>query len=119
MVLDSATIGERLAAARNAGGLTQQKVADYLEIKREVIAYYETGARPVSTAILSRLADLYGYKISYFLEVGRSHEEQPHVAMAFRTADLCDNDLHIIAEVKRIASNLDSLNRLLEEDGRG
>jgi transcriptional regulator with XRE-family HTH domain len=117
VALDSATIGKRLAAARKAAGLTQEKVAGYLGIKREVIAYYETGARPVTTAILLQLADLYGYKLSYFLEESRYKEERSHVVMAFRAADLCENDLRIIAEVKRIASNLDSLYGLLEDDG--
>ena len=115
MPLDNVTIGKRLAAARNSIGFTQEKVANYLGMKREVITYYETGSRPVSTSTLAVLADLYGYKLTYFLEQDRHEEESPHVTMAFRAADLCDDDLNVIAEVKRIASNLDSLYRLLGE----
>ena len=116
MALDNVTIGKRLATARKSIGFTQQQVASYLGIKREILAYYETGARPVTTLTLAKLADLYGYKLSSFLEQGRSEEETPHVITAFRAADLSENDFTIIAEIKRIASNLDSLYRLLEEN---
>ena len=111
-MLDSIAVGKRLANARNSVGLTQQKVATYVGTKREAIAYIETGARPVTTVMLGKLANLYGYKMSYFLDENRM-EEEPSVVMAFRTSNLSDGDLSIVAEVKRIASNLDSMYRLI------
>jgi len=93
-------------------GFTQRQVASYLGTQRETITYIETGARPVTTATLIKLADLYGYKISYFLDESRT-DETPHVSMAFRITDLSDSDLETIAEIKRIASNLCSLYKLL------
>lgn len=108
--MDSKAIGARFAVVRNSLGFTQKQVAHYLGMKREAIAYIESGARPVTTTTLVKLADLYGYKASYFIN---DAEEEPHVSIAFRVTDLSDNDLEIIANIKRIASNLNSLHSLL------
>jgi len=112
--MDSRTIGKRLRTVRESTGFTQEQVAKYLDIKREIISYIETGARPVSTLMLRKLADLYGYKFSYFVDESVK-EEGPQVSMAFRVSDLSDSDLPIIAQVKKIALNLDSLYKFLGE----
>ena len=110
--MDKKTIGARLKLVRESRGFTQEQVAHYLNIKREAISYIETGARPVSTLSLQKLADLYGYKFSYFVDEVVT-EEMPKVSTAFRINDLTDYDLEIISEVNRIAMNLDSLYNLL------
>lgn len=110
--MNSGAIGQRLAVVRSSLNFTQKQVANYLGTQRETISYIESGARPVTTATLIRLADLYGYRVSYFLNES-STDEAPHVSIAFRVADLHDKDLETIAEVKRIASNLCSLYKLL------
>ena len=112
--MDNKTIGKRLRSVRESTGFTQEQVAKYLDAKREIISYIETGARPVNTLMLRRLADLYGYKFSYFVDE-YVNEEGPQVSMAFRVSDLSGSDLPIIAQVKRIALNLDSLYGLLGE----
>ncbi len=112
--MDNKTIGKRLQSVRESVGFTQEQVAKYLGTRREIISYIETGARPVNTLMLRRLADLYGYKLAYFVDES-VEEEGPQVSMAFRVSDLSDSDLPIIAQVKRIALNLDSLYGLLGE----
>jgi len=112
--MDNKIIGKRLQSARESVGFTQEQVAKYLGTKRETISYIETGARPVNTLMLRRLADLYGYKFSYFVDESVK-EEGPQVSMAFRVSDLSDSDLPIIAQVMRIAFNLESLYSLLGE----
>ena len=112
--MDSGTIGKRLRAVRESSSFTQEQVASYLNVKRESISYIETGARPVSTVMLRKLADLYGYRLSYFLEESVK-EESPQVAIAFRVSDLGADDLPVIVQAKRIALNLDSLYGLLGE----
>jgi transcriptional regulator with XRE-family HTH domain len=112
--MDAATSGGRLRAVRESSGFTQEQVATYLGVKRESISSIETGARPVSTGMLPKLADLYGYKAPHFL-VDDAEDAGPRLAIAFRVSDLQPEDLSTIAEVRKIASNLDSLYRLLEE----
>ncbi len=112
--MDTAKLGERLAAVRKASGLTQAQVAKYLDTKRESISYMETGVRPISTTMLRKLADLYGYRMSYFLDES-AQDEGPEVAIAFRVSDLGYADMPVIAQARRIASNLDGLYRMLGE----
>jgi len=110
--MNTGSIGKRLRAARESSGFTQEQVAAYLGVKRENISYIETGARAASTVMVRRMADLYGYRLSYLLDEAVK-DEGPQVAVAFRVADLSADDLPVIAQVRRIASNLDSLYRLL------
>ncbi|MCK4221469.1 MAG: helix-turn-helix transcriptional regulator [Dehalococcoidia bacterium] len=114
--MDRKSIGKRLQTVRESLGFTQEQVARYLGTRREVVSYFETGARPIGTLTLQKLADLYGYRFSYFVDETLKPEE-PHVSMAFRVSDLSDKDLFIIAQVKKIAHNLDSLYRLLGGQG--
>ena len=106
-------IGERLQNIRKASGFSQEQVAKYLGINRVGLSYIETGARPVSTTMLQKLADLYGYRYSYFFSEDTEGTENPQVATAFRIVDIDENDLEVISQVKRIATNLDKLYNML------
>ncbi len=112
-MMDSKMIGSRLKAIRESLGFTQEQVASYLGIMRENVSYFETGTRPISTVTLQKLADLYGYRFSYFVDEKIS-AQQPEVSMAFRFRDLDDNDLETIAKVKKIARNLEIIYTMLE-----
>jgi transcriptional regulator with XRE-family HTH domain len=107
-------VGRKLKKARELCDLTQAQVAEYLDVKREVISYYESGSRPISLAKLTALSDLYGYDIGYFLS--DETEEEP-VSLSFRATGIKTEDLEIIARVKRFTNNLHFLNSLLEEKG--
>ena len=112
-------IGKRLKSARLECGLTQKQVSEYLGNQRNYISYVETGARPVDMITLSKLADLYGYSLDFFVENDPVKEEtdlEQKVHIAFRNNDsLSVDDLKTIAWLKRFAFNLDLLNKVLEE----
>jgi transcriptional regulator with XRE-family HTH domain len=110
--MDSKAIGQRLASVRNSLGFKQKQVASYLGVPRETVSYFESGARRISTETLTKLAQLYGYRVSYFIDESII-DQVPQVSIAFRVTDFSDSDLQVIAEVKRIASNLLSLYNLL------
>lgn len=110
--MDRKTIGQRLRTAREAIGFTQEQVAKFLELKRENISYFETGSRPIDTLTLQKIAELYGYKISYFIQE-TVKDTEPQVSMAFRFSELSENDVKVIAQVKKIALNYNSLRSLL------
>jgi transcriptional regulator with XRE-family HTH domain len=107
-------VGRKLKKARELCDLTQAQVAEYLDVKREVVSYYESGTRPISLSKLTALSDLYGYNIGYFLN--EETEEEP-VSLPFRATGIKTEDLEIIARVKRFTNNLHFLNSLLEEKG--
>lgn len=114
MALTYEAIGQRLKTARDNLGLSQHQVADYLKVNREYISYYETGKRPIDTLTLSKLANLYGYSLSYFLCLD-DLTSKPLVSAAFRAQDLSPGDLNTIAWVKKFTSNLSLINKMLGE----
>lgn len=59
--------GERLRSLRENKNLTQQKVADDLNIKRENLSNYERNKREPDYEMLKKLAEYYGVSRSYIL----------------------------------------------------
>ena len=54
---------------RKERGLTQQKVADYLQIDRSTYAYYESGRSKLNIDLMVKLAHF--YQVSYATLIGR------------------------------------------------
>ena len=65
--MDPVILGNRLRGARERRGLSQQTVAEALDIPRTGITNIEAGTRSVSTVELTQLADLYGKPPGAFL----------------------------------------------------
>ena len=51
-------LGERIASARRAHGMTQQQVAEVLGIAQQTLAHYEGGRSRVPASMLPTLAEL-------------------------------------------------------------
>lgn len=98
------TVGTNIHQFRDRLGSTQSSVAEYLGISRELISYYETGARPVPTDHLQKLADLFGIDAYDLLEAD-SAQQQANMAFAFRADELTPEDLGSIAAFQRIVNN--------------
>ena len=62
----------RIKDLREDGDLTQQYLANQLQISRSAYSNYESGKREIPIEILWRLADFYGTTIDYL--VGRSDQ---------------------------------------------
>jgi Zn-dependent peptidase ImmA (M78 family)/DNA-binding XRE family transcriptional regulator len=101
--IEPAVIGERLAAARRARGLTQQQVADSLGIGRTTITAIEKGDRRPRAAELFNLARLYGRQLGDLLRP--LHEQEgPSFAVQFRAelAPEAENAQHQEEDVQRL-----------------
>ena len=61
---------KRIEDLRVDHDLTQQSVADYLDVQREVYRRYEKGTRTIPIDLLIKLADYYHTSIDYL--VGRT-----------------------------------------------
>ncbi|MBR0159750.1 MAG: helix-turn-helix transcriptional regulator [Oscillospiraceae bacterium] len=57
----------RIRDLREDHDLTQQKLADALNITQRKYSYLETGAQPLTDEILVKLADFYDVSIDYIL----------------------------------------------------
>lgn len=110
--LSSHVLGERLKTARKNAGLTQKQVADYLGVSVPQISYWENGQREIDLSSLSKLADLYGYSLSWFL--GSDISTEVPVSISYRTEALSEADLKIVAWANRFVRNLELLKRLVE-----
>lgn len=58
---------ERLREAREAAGMTQEKVAEHLGKPQSFVSKVETGERRIDPTELEKFARLYGKPITFFL----------------------------------------------------
>ncbi|MBK0110967.1 MULTISPECIES: helix-turn-helix domain-containing protein [unclassified Delftia] len=101
--LDRLQLGQRLRAAREYVGLSQEEVAFALSISRPAVGNIEAGARKVDAFELSKLSDLYGRTVDYFL-TGNAPADNTRIAFLARaTQGLSESDLD---ELARFASFL-------------
>ena len=97
MSFDPHTLGRRLREARENCGLSQQVVADAIDIPRTAVTQLEAGNRAVSTLELAQLAQLYKRPVADFFD------EQP----------LDENDL--LVALHRLAPGLNSHSDIKEQ----
>ncbi len=107
------SIGIKLQEARKKSGLTQVQVTKLIGINKAQLSYYETAAREINLNILEKLANLYGYKINYF--VTDSEIKEPEIQIAFRGENLSNEDLKTISWTKTFLNNLCEMNDLIKE----
>jgi len=107
------SIGLKLQEARKKSGLAQSQVAKLIGINQTQLSYYETATREINLNILEKLANLYGYKIDYF--VTGNEIKEPEIQIAFRGENLCNEDLKTIAWTKTFLNNLCEMNDLVKE----
>ena len=61
------TFSERLKSTRKLRGLTQQKLADAVGIKRSAYAYYELGKCEPSLDVLKKISDVLGVSSDFLI----------------------------------------------------
>ena len=63
------TISMRIKKLREENGLTQQAVANYLNVKQNTYSQYENEKRQLSIDVLIKLAKFYKVTTDYILEL--------------------------------------------------
>lgn len=115
--IDPVAVGVRLAEARRARGMTQQRAADALGVARTTVTAMEKGDRRPRGAELLRLAELYGRKVAD-LTRPLSPVRPLAFAVQFRAARGAAVDdprvLADIAEFQSLAEDYVELERLTE-----
>jgi len=105
-------IGRNVKSYRVINGFTQEAIANFLGIKREMISYYENGSREIPFDVLTRLSDLYGVDLVDFYEEDEIHLKE-NITCAFRTDGFESEDLETIAHFKVVVKNYLKMNNLL------
>jgi transcriptional regulator with XRE-family HTH domain len=68
MIREQTKLAQKLKAAREEAGLSQEEVAEKLDLPRPAISQMENGNRKVQALELARLAKLYGKSLSDFAD---------------------------------------------------
>lgn len=110
------SIGAVLKKFRTRMGLTQESVATFLGIKRELLSYYESDSREAPIEMLEKLANLYGVDLADFFEENENLM-QTNIAFAFRAENLSDTDLNHIASFRKIIKNYFKITALNKSHG--
>ena len=84
MVITLDEIGRRLRRARESRQITQGSAGEVLGLQRSAISLMESGQRQISTLELTRLADLYGRSLEWFVTSNIPFEEEDPVVALFR-----------------------------------
>lgn len=99
-----ATTGLVIKGLREKYGYTQEKVAEYLGIKREMVSFYENEGREIPLEILEKLSDLFGVELEVFF-VDDVDEALAEVVFAYRKDDFDNDDMENMAAFGKIVKN--------------
>jgi transcriptional regulator with XRE-family HTH domain len=98
------TTGLVIKGLREKYGYTQEKVSEYLGIKREMISFYENEGREITLEILEKLSDLFGVELDVFF-IDNVDEALAEVVFAYRKDNLNNNDMENMAAFGKIVKN--------------
>ena len=98
------TLAKNLKNLRDKTGYTQDFVAKYLEVTRELISFYETGSRSVSASHLEKLSDLYHVEPQK-MKREILDTETITIACAFRADGFEEEDLYALAWFQGVVKN--------------
>jgi Zn-dependent peptidase ImmA (M78 family)/DNA-binding XRE family transcriptional regulator len=111
--IDPKILGGRLQEARKARGLTQQAVAEEMDIARTTVVAIEKGERRVTPHELIKMAALYGRGVSDF--VSRQFVVEafaPQFRAALGVAESHESELEEASELQVLAENYVELERI-------
>ena len=106
-----ATTGLVIKGLREKYGYTQDKVANYLGKKREMISFYENEGREIPLDVLEKLSDLFGVELDVFF-VDNVDDALAEVVFAFRKDDMDNDDMDNMAAFGKIVKNYLKINNL-------
>jgi transcriptional regulator with XRE-family HTH domain len=96
--------GQIIKAYREKMQLSQEALAEFLKIKREVLSYYETESRETPLEVFEKLSDLFGIGLDEFFEEDEN-QIKANVAFAFRANEILPEDLNAIADFRKVVKN--------------
>jgi len=114
--LDPKVLGQRLADARKARGVTQEDAAKHLGCSRPTFIAIEKGTRPPKPAEIVSLAELYGRKVNDIVRPGEPLADlQPHLRAVAQEMQANETEVaQAIAALQQFAEDYNRLEQLLE-----
>lgn len=109
-----ATTGLVIKGLRERYGYTQDRLASFLNLKREMISFYENDERDVPLEVLEKLSDLFGVELSVFFSE-TVEEAMAEVVFAFRKDSVDVSDMEKLSDFGKIVKNYIKINRLYND----
>lgn len=106
------TIGKNIKLFREKMQLTQEEMASFVGISREMLSYYETGTREIPISSLEKISTWFGIDVADLLEEN-SDNVTLKVAFAFRADKLQPQDFEAISRFRRIVENYRRMKKML------
>ena len=100
----SAFIGKNIKLFREKSGVSQEDIANYCGIKREILSYYENGKREVSLLHLDKIAEFLNIDMDIFFEENPV-EIRSDLALSFRANEITPSDRNQIVYFKKVVKN--------------
>jgi Zn-dependent peptidase ImmA (M78 family)/transcriptional regulator with XRE-family HTH domain len=112
-MFDAVQLGNNLRAARERRGLSQQQVAEAMNLPRTAVTNIESGNREVSTLELTRLADLYHIAPASLLSPEFSEDASVVLLRALQKASISEEITQAIEDVRDLCHEGAALRRIL------
>ena len=106
------SVGQKVKALRENAKLSQMQIALFLEVDQSTISKCEKGERQFQIDHLERLSSLFGLSLEDLMKADVSGLR---LQIAFRTNGIEVEDLNAIADIQKIALNLEQMCTLLRE----
>ena len=103
----------RLKQLRKESKITQEQLAQYLNVDQSMITKLENGTRSLNATLIEKLCNLFGCSEGYLM--GKDEVYIP-LNFAFRSNGIQAEDLEGIAAVNKIAMNIRYMNEMLGEE---
>lgn len=98
------SVSQNIVNLRKRLGLSQQAVAEYLDVSHTIISNYENDKYPITHEHLSKLADLFDVEIADLFE-DNVESKIINLAFAFRANEISKEDMICITQFKKIVRN--------------
>lgn len=105
-------VSVRIKMLRKESKLTQEQLANYLEVDQSLVTKLENGTRSPNVTLIDKICSLFGCTEEYLM--GESDEYIP-LNFSFRSSTIEAEDLQSIAVVNKIAMNLRFMDELIGE----
>ena len=102
----------RLKQLRKESKITQEQLAQYLEVDQSLITKLENGTRSMNTTLIEKICNLFGCTSAYLMG-----EDDVYIPLnfAFRANGIQAEDLESIAMVNKIVMNIRYMNEMIGE----
>ena len=108
--MDGNTKNIRLKQLRKESKITQEQLANYLDVDQSMITKLENGTRNLSVTLIEKICNLFGCSDTYLMGV---EDDYIPLNFAFRSNGIQSEDLESIAAVNKIVMNIRYMNVMI------